>query len=59
MDDALNRQLLTLLRDGARRLSEALGWHAGAEPTPYDLIKVDARRPVMRDSAFSKRGAGR
>jgi DNA-binding IclR family transcriptional regulator len=59
MDDALNRQLLTLLRDGARSLSEALGWHAGAEPTPYDLIKVDARRPVMRDSALSKRGAGR
>lgn len=52
MDDALNRQLLTLLRDGARSLSTALGWHAGSDPTPFDLIKVDARRPVMHGPTF-------
>ena len=59
MDDALNRQLLTLLRDGARNLSEALGWHAGTVPTPFDLIKVDAKRAVMQAAKVGRSPSGR
>jgi DNA-binding IclR family transcriptional regulator len=54
MDDALNRKLLTLLRDGARTLSKALGWNETSGPAPFDLIKVDARRPVMRSATARK-----
>jgi hypothetical protein len=38
MDEAHNRTLIILLRDGARSLSTALGWDAGKSENVYRLI---------------------
>ncbi|MEP9379105.1 IclR family transcriptional regulator [Aquabacter sp. CN5-332] len=48
MDDALNHKLLSLLCDGAEKLSRALGWHAESANSPYALIKVDPEKPIMQ-----------
>lgn len=48
MDDALNRQLLGLLRRGAEQLSTAIGWTDEIDVRPYRLMEFDADRPIMR-----------
>lgn len=48
MDDALNRQLLELLRRGAEQLSTALGWTDDMQVLPYRKIEFGAGRPIMQ-----------
>ncbi|MCC7345872.1 MAG: IclR family transcriptional regulator [Variibacter sp.] len=57
MDNALNRKLILLLRDGAERLSRALGWRSDGEPSPFNRIAVGTSTPIVRPPSASRRRA--
>ena len=58
MDDALNRKLILLLRDGAERLSRALGWRDDGEASPFSRIAAGKATPMVRPTAARKAPSG-
>lgn len=54
MDDALNRKLVGLLRQGAEQLSTAIGWTDDVNLRPYRMMQFDPDRPIMRGPSFGQ-----